>query len=59
MKVISYIHPWELDPEHPRMPLRRRVAATHYARLKLTARRLDGLLGTYRFGRIDELFGID
>jgi polysaccharide deacetylase family protein (PEP-CTERM system associated) len=59
MKVISYIHPWELDPEHPRMPLRRRVAATHYARLKLTERRLDGLHGTYRFGRIDELFGID
>ena len=29
--VIAYIHPWELDPEHPRIALRRRVAATHCA----------------------------
>lgn len=53
--VIVYIHPWELDPEHPRIPLRRRVAATHYARLGSTERRLEALFRRYRFGRIDEL----
>jgi len=58
MSVIAYIHPWELDPDHPRIDLRRRVAATHYARLSLTERRLDRLLSRYRFGRLDALAGI-
>ncbi len=58
MNVIAYIHPWELDPDHPRIELRRRVAVTHYARLSLTERRLDRLLGRYRFGRLDALAGI-
>ena len=53
--MIAYIHPWELDPEHPRIPLRRRVALTHYARLNLTERRLNRLLGNHQFGRLDEL----
>jgi polysaccharide deacetylase family protein (PEP-CTERM system associated) len=53
--MIAYIHPWELDPEHPKIPLRRRVALTHYARLHLTERRLDRLLGSHEFGRLDEL----
>jgi len=56
--TIAYIHPWELDPDHPRIQLRRRVAATHYARLHLTERRLDRLLGTYDFGRLDALAGL-
>lgn len=54
--VMSYIHPWELDPDHPRIPLPRRIAATHYARLRLTERRLGRLLSTYRFGRLDDVF---
>ena len=57
MRVIAYIHPWELDPDHPRIELRRRVAATHYARLRLTERRLDRLLGRYSFGRLDGIAG--
>jgi polysaccharide deacetylase family protein (PEP-CTERM system associated) len=57
-KVVAYIHPWELDPDHPRISLRRRVAATHYARLHLSEPRLDRLLTTYRFGRIDEVFEV-
>ena len=53
--IVSYIHPWELDPDHPRIPLRPRVALTHYARLGVTEHRLRRLLGTYRFGRVDAL----
>lgn len=56
--VIIYVHPWELDPEHPRIALRRRVAATHYARLGVTQRRLDRLLASRCFGRLDELVGM-
>jgi polysaccharide deacetylase family protein (PEP-CTERM system associated) len=54
--VMTYIHPWELDPAHPVLDLPRRVALTHYARLRLTERRLHRLLSTFRFGRLDEVF---
>ena len=57
-RVMAYIHPWELDPDHPVIDLPRRVAATHYARLGLTQRRLNRLLSTYRFGRLDEVFAV-
>lgn len=56
--TIAYIHPWELDPDHPRIALRRRVAATHYARLRLTEPRLNRLLRRYRFGRLDDVFAL-
>lgn len=56
MKAVAYLHPWEFDPEHPRIELPRRIELTHYARLHLTERRVDRLLKTYRFGRLDELF---
>ena len=58
MSVVAYVHPWELDPDQPRIPLRRRVSATHYARLRLTERRLDRLLADHRFGRADGIAGI-
>jgi polysaccharide deacetylase family protein (PEP-CTERM system associated) len=54
--VMTYVHPWELDPDHPVLPLPRRIALTHYARLGLTERRLRRLVSTFRFGRLDEVF---
>lgn len=56
--VIAYIHPWELDPDHPRIELPRRIALTHYTRLHLTERRLNRLLRSYRFGRLDAVYGL-
>ncbi|MGH9276519.1 MAG: DUF3473 domain-containing protein [Acidimicrobiales bacterium] len=56
--MISYVHPWELDPGHPRIDLPRRIALTHYARLGLTEKRLGRLLATHRFGRLDEVFSL-
>jgi hypothetical protein len=58
LRVVAYIHPWELDPEHPRIPLRRRVAATHYARLGVTEHRVRTLLHEHRFGRMDDVFAV-
>src|SRR5262249_32319261 len=31
--VVFYLHPWELDPDHPIVAFRPRAMATHYARL--------------------------
>lgn len=42
--AVFYIHPWELDPDHPRLPLPRRIALTHYHNLGATRRRLRRLL---------------
>ncbi len=54
--LVAYIHPWELDPEHPRIDLPRRVAATHYANLAATERRLRRLLGRQEFGSVSRVF---
>ena len=47
--AIFYIHPWELDPEHPRVDLPRRIQVTHYWNLAASAGRLQRLLADFRF----------
>jgi hypothetical protein len=49
-----YLHPWELDPEHPRIPLPRRIAATHYFNLGATERRFRKLLRDFKFAPMKE-----
>jgi polysaccharide deacetylase family protein (PEP-CTERM system associated) len=53
--VVLYVHPWELDPQHPRLRMSRRLAITHYANLAATKRRLATLLQRYRFGTISDV----
>jgi polysaccharide deacetylase family protein (PEP-CTERM system associated) len=57
--VTFYIHPWELDPDHPRIPLPRRIAATHYANLKATEPRMRRLLSDFAFAPMKDVLGID
>ena len=47
--AVFYLHPWELDPEHPRIELPRRIAATHYVNLGSTAGKLKRLLKDFAF----------
>lgn len=49
LPLISYIHPWEVDPEQPRMPGRLKSRWRHYTNLKRTYERLKTLLGMGRF----------
>lgn len=46
---VVTIHPWELDPDQPRLPVGRRTRWTHYHNLHRTAERLSGLLALSRF----------
>jgi polysaccharide deacetylase family protein (PEP-CTERM system associated) len=46
---VFYLHPWEVDPGQPRMKVRWTSRLRHYTNLGRTARRLDGLLGQFRF----------
>ncbi len=48
---VFYIHPWELDPEQPRLPRTSWFStAKHRLNLASTASRLDTLLQAFRFG---------
>ncbi len=50
-----YIHPWELDPEHPRLPLPKRISLTHYFQLEKTVPRLKRLLAEFNFDTIKDV----
>ena len=54
---IFYFHPWEVDPEQPRVDgasLRSRFR--HYVNLDTMEARLRRLLSDFRWGRMDEVF---
>jgi polysaccharide deacetylase family protein (PEP-CTERM system associated) len=51
-----YVHPWELDPEHPRLGMGLFRAFRHYVNLHRTAERLTGLLRDFSFGPLGEVF---
>jgi polysaccharide deacetylase family protein (PEP-CTERM system associated) len=55
---IFYFHPWEIDPEQPRVaaaPLRSRFR--HYLALRRMQPRLQRLLRDFRWDRMDRVFG--
>ncbi len=49
LPVVIYIHPWEVDPEQPRLPVSLSARLRHYTNLSRTFERLRSLLreGTY------------
>jgi len=54
---VFYVHPWELDPEQPRVAgatLKSRVR--HYINLDKVQPRLTRLLQSFRWRRMDEIF---
>lgn len=54
-----YIHPWEVDPEQPRLAVDRLTRIRHYGGLGRTAGRLRRLLSSYRFRPIAETLGLE
>jgi polysaccharide deacetylase family protein (PEP-CTERM system associated) len=56
--AVFYLHPWELDPDHPRIDLPRRIAATHYVNLNATERRLRRLLADFKFAPMKEVLNV-
>jgi len=54
--VVFYLHPWELDPGHPRVPFSWRPRATHYVNLAATAPRLRRLVHDFSFAPLEEVF---
>ena len=54
--AIIYFHPWEIDPDQPRVanaPLRSKVR--HYTNLGAMAGKLKRLIGDFEWGRVDQI----
>ena len=56
MPGVVYVHPWELDVDHPRVPIAWPAGITHYANLGSTRRKLESLLRDFSFGPLGEVF---
>ena len=54
---IFYFHPWEIDPDQPRQPgINFKTRLRHYLNLSRMERRLQALLGDFRWDRMDRVF---
>ncbi len=53
--VFFYCHPWEFDPDQPRVPASFRSRFRHYLGLGRMRARIARLLARHRWGRMDEL----
>jgi polysaccharide deacetylase family protein (PEP-CTERM system associated) len=54
-----YLHPWEVDPEQPRLPVPWHTRIRHYGGLPLVPARLNRLLSEFRFTAVaDTLAGM-
>ncbi|MDB5799390.1 MAG: polysaccharide deacetylase [Rhodocyclales bacterium] len=55
--AIFYFHPWEIDPEQPRVEAASaKTRFRHYVNLDKTQSRLEFLLRDFQWGRVDEVF---
>jgi len=53
--AIFYLHPWEIDPQQPRLRASALGRFRHYRNLHLTERRLRALMRDFAFGRLDDV----
>ena len=56
-EFVFYIHPWEVDPDQPRIPCNWLTGVRHYRGLRRTAPLLDRLLGEFRFSSVTPAAG--
>ncbi|MCS3831110.1 polysaccharide deacetylase family protein (PEP-CTERM system associated) [Salinibacter ruber] len=54
--ISVYVHPWEVDPEHPKIDLPVRVSATHYWNLDSTLSKLERLFRDFSFRSYHDVF---
>ena len=57
--AVAFVHPWELDPEQPRMRTAgRRGFSTHYVGLRGTYGKLRRLFRDFRFAPLRDVLGL-
>lgn len=55
MPAVVYVHPWEVDPEQPRIAVPLSVRFRHYVGIRGTASKLKELTTRYRFGPVAQV----
>ena len=53
--ALVYLHPWEIDPEQPRIRAGAISRFRHYINLRKTEGRLKALIGDFSFGTMVEV----
>ena len=53
---VFYVHPWEVDPQQPRIDAPLMTRLRHYSGLERTTQRLQRLIQEYRFGAVANYF---
>jgi polysaccharide deacetylase family protein (PEP-CTERM system associated) len=56
--AMFYLHPWEIDPDQPRLAASSVSRWRHYNNLALTEARLKRLLADFRWGRIEDVWPV-
>ena len=56
--AVLYVHPWEVDPDQPRMPIPPIARVRHYRGLEKTLPRLERLLQGFSFTSINRQFDL-
>ena len=56
--MVFYVHPWEVDPDHPVLGVGRVGRTRHYHGLSKVEPRLRELLSEFRFGTAREVLGL-
>lgn len=54
--AMLYVHPWEVDPEQPRLPVPLVTRFRHYAGLRRTLPRLERLLARFDFTSVERRY---
>jgi polysaccharide deacetylase family protein (PEP-CTERM system associated) len=57
VSAVLYTHPWELDPDQPRIPCGLVTRVRHYRNLHRTLPRLRALLDKFKFTSVADRFG--
>ncbi len=52
--AVFYLHPWEIDPDQPRISASLKSRLRHYTNLRSTQSRLDDLLRSFQFQTFKE-----
>ncbi len=56
LPAVFYLHPWEIDPDQPRVDAPWRSRFRHYTNLHRTERRLEALLDDFRWAAMEDVF---
>lgn len=56
--AMVYMHPWELNPEHPKIACSLKAAIVHYLGLTRSEKILVKLLGEFEFAPVREVLGL-